>query len=110
MAVYREGYSIINELLKQSKRIYPDACDFGVPVKKGDSNFNSLKQLTEWYGIKRTRVQNSCGVSQKIELLDEWAVSDGRKTVAEARDIYLVEYVNVQRQKDFDGIITVTKL
>jgi len=35
-SVYKEGYLIIKKIQKASKRIYSDAADIGVPVKKND--------------------------------------------------------------------------
>lgn len=110
MSVYKEGYHIVESLLKQSKQIYPDACDFGVLVKKDDKNWNQLVQLIEWYGKEGTRKVNSCGVTQQVMLMDEWAVSDERKTVKEATEIFQVDYNRISRMKDVDGLITITKL
>ena len=54
-AVYREGYHIIDELKKASVQIYPDAADYGVPVKKGDKYWKMAQQLVTWYGVDKSR-------------------------------------------------------
>lgn len=112
MAVYREGYYAIKEIQKASKQIYPDACDYGVLVKKGDSIWNLAKQLGDWYGDKNTRVVNkySTGTSSDITvtLIDEWAVSDEVKTISQATENYHLSYVTCN-DKGYDGIISVTK-
>ena len=115
MAVYREGYHIIREIQKASIQIFPDACDFGAPVKQKDSIWNSMRQLIEWYGVNGTREENRYdtgrSVSQKILLTDEWAVSDGRKNEEEAIETYYVEFTSCieGKCKGFDGYIYVRK-
>ncbi len=75
MSVYKEGYYAVKEIQKNSKSIYPDACDFGAPVRKGDVIWNWAKQLVDWYGVEDTRDENrySTGrsVSNKVCLIDE---------------------------------------
>lgn len=116
MSVYKEGYSIVEEIEKLSQRIYPDACDYGVPVTKGDRMWNAMNQLTEWYGEKETRkvARYSTGVSVEIEivLMDEWAVSDRRKSVTQATDKFLLQYTSCRDGlcKGKDGFITITKM
>ena len=110
MSVYKEGYFIVESLQKQSKQIYPDACDFGVLVKKGDANWNMAKQLIEWYGVKETRkvevYSTGKSVDCDVELLDEWAVSDKRKTEKEALDKFRISYTTCKvKGVDCDGYI-----
>ena len=113
MAVYREGYSIIESLQNQSVQIYPDACDFGVPVEIGDANWKALKQLTEWYGMEGHREKKALGVKHLVKLVDEWAVSDERKTWEEAIEIFQIEYTKASSKGSsfkFDGIVEVRKI
>jgi hypothetical protein len=119
MAVYREGYSFIEFLQRNSIDIYPgESCDNGVPVKKGDSVWNQCKYVIDFYGRdnKGTRQENrySTGrsVSQCITLIDEWAVSDERKTVTEATDVFRIEFVSCTdgKCKGYDGYITFSKI
>jgi hypothetical protein len=113
MAVYREGYHIIESIIRNQLQIFPDAADVGVPISKGDNTWVSLKQLTEWYGVEGTRSAHSYStgksVEMDIELLDEWAVSDKRKTMEEAKDIFHVSYVTCTtgRCRGFDGFVVV---
>ena len=103
MAVYREGYKAIELISKKSTRIFMDACDYGAPTKKGDEVWNAAKQLCKSYGIEGTRKENrySTGrsVSQKVTLIDEWAVSDERKTIDQATEVYLVSFVSCDKGK-----------
>jgi hypothetical protein len=112
MAVYKEGYSAINRIKRESVQIYDDACDFGAPVKKGDSLWNELKQLVDWYSVEGTKSQSDLGCSAEIYLMDEWAVSDERKTIHEAEEFYLVTYNKCVSGacKGYDGYINVDKI
>ena len=116
MAVYREGFIWVKELTQNSVRIFPDAADFGVPVQKGDKFWNIAKQMVKWYGVKNTRQYNNYStgksVTNFIELIDEWAVSDGYKNETEATETWCVGYVtcNEGACKDKDGYIWVTRI
>lgn len=118
MAVYREGYHIVESLEKQHRQIWSDAADCGVPVCKGDANWNAAKQLVEWYGVKGTRSEHVYGdgklqgitITQEVMLMDEWAVSDERKTVKEATEIYRITFTTTPRIKGYEAIITVDKI
>ncbi len=94
MAVYREGFSILEKYGNEKHQIWNDSCDEGVAVSKDDSNWNVFKQLVEWYGDPSTRkCDKEVGiVSEVVTLIDEWAVSDERKTVEEATEEYLVTF------------------
>jgi len=50
MGVYKEGYSIIENISKWSKAVFADAADYGCPVKKDSYLWDDIKQLAEWYG------------------------------------------------------------
>ena len=116
MAVYREGYHWVDELSKRSVQIFPDAADYGVPVRKGDEEWEVAKKLVEWYGVEGTREYNDYNVGKSvehtIELMDEWAVSDGRKTIPEATERFQVGYVtcNGGKCKGKSGYIWITRL
>lgn len=103
MAVYREGYSIISQIQSSSKQIWNDSCDYGVLVKKNDPMFNLTKQLVDWYQVENSRKQDdySTGVSVNvlIELMDEWAYSDGRKTEEESIDMFSLTYHTISDKK-----------
>lgn len=115
MAVYREGYYAIEQYSKLKTRIYNDACDQGVFVKKDDFNWNLFKQLVEWYGSKETRIEDESGVSNVVELMDEWAVSDGSKTVKQATERFKVYYFKLKphpslTQNGYSGFISIDKI
>ena len=110
MSVYKEGYYIIEALLKQHKQVWNDSADYGVLIKQNDKNWNMVKQLVDEYGVKGSRVQHGeLGVSQQVKLIDEWAVSDERKTLKEATEIFKVDYWIVSRIKNVDGLLTISK-
>jgi hypothetical protein len=116
MSVYREGYHAAQLIKDKSVQIFNDACDFGAPTKKGDAIWNAAKQLIEWYGVENSRREDrySTGrsVTAKVELMDEWAVSDERKTETEAIDRFVVSFTSCDkgRCKGFDGYINIEKL
>lgn len=116
MAVYREGYHAVNEIQKASIPIYPDACDFGAPTKKGDKIWKIAGQLVSQYAVEGTRKEYRYATGRSssavVSLLDEWAVSDGFKTPAQARDLFNIEYTSCTSGacNGFDGYITVTKV
>ena len=116
MSVYKEGYHAINEIQAQSVQIYSDACDYGVPCKKGDSTWNLTNQLATWYGDKDTKKVNAYSTGKSVDitvtLMDEWAVSDERKTIKEATENYNLSFVTCKTEKckGYDGYVTLTKL
>lgn len=112
MAIYREGYSIVNSIQSKSVQIFNDACDFGVPVKQDDTLWKELLQLVTWYKVEGSIKRNKLGCSAKIMLMDEWAVSDERKTVSEATEHYIVGYTKCTKGKctGFDGYIYIEKV
>jgi hypothetical protein len=116
MSVYKEGYYAVSELQKSNVQIYPDACDYGVPVKIGDRNWNLAKQLGEWYGDKETRkvhkYSTGINVDMFVTLMDEWAVSDERKTVKEATETFHLGFTSCTtgKCKGYNGFITLNKI
>lgn len=99
MSVFKEGFYIIQNLLKKQHRIYPDACDTGVLVNSGDSNFNACKQLCDWYGIKSTKsaTEYETGKSCRmyVHLIDEWKTGESI--------YYKIEYVKVKKGIKING-------
>jgi hypothetical protein len=118
MSIHKEGYHALNVLQSQEIRIYEDACDFGVPVRKNDSNWNLSKMLFSMHGDRDTRQQQNFingrgrNVYSFITLIDEWSVSDGRKTLKEATDTYSMCYTsyNTGKCKGYDGYISIRKV
>lgn len=112
MAVYREGYSAVKDIQNQSRQIWPDACDYGAPTKIGDRLWNTVKQAIDWYGIKSTRTSKMKGhVTAVISLMDEWAVSDGRKTDEEATEYFKIDYYAIKRiPGGYDGFFEIVKI
>lgn len=113
MSVYKEGYHAVELITKRSKQIFSDAADHGAPTKKGDEIWNAAKQLVDWYGVKGTRKEHKYAsgqtVAHQVTLMDEWAVSDGRKTEAQATDLYVVTFTSCTSGacKGYDGFVMV---
>lgn len=130
MAIYREGYKFVEDILRNERRIFVDACDMGVGVKKGDPLWNSMKYVVrayanEWHGesdepTKNPVIRTKDSCSTTFTLMDEWAVSDGRKTAEQATEKFRVTYQSFKpwRAKpylypdfaDMDGFISLEKL
>jgi hypothetical protein len=97
MAVYREGYSILEKIQKASIQVFNDACDAGAPVQKDSQLWNDIKQLFEWYGVEGSKKQETKDTHVfQFELMDEWAVSDERKTEKEATEKYKLTYTKLE--------------
>jgi hypothetical protein len=111
MAVYREGFYAVNELQQNQIQIFTDAADYGAPVRKDDKLWNLAKQLIQWYGVENSRIEYSTGVTANVKLVDEWAVSDERKTMAQATEIYIVSFTKCTTGacKGYDGFINVER-
>ena len=118
MAIYREGFKAIEAIEKSSKRIYDDAADYGALTNKGDEIWNTAKQLVDWYKVEGKREENRYSTGRScsaiVELIDEWAVSDERKTIKEATERYEACFVGVEggiktSEGRYDGYIYVNK-
>ena len=116
MSVYKEGYHAVREIQSQSVHIFSDAGDYGTPCKKGDSIWNLTKQLTEWYGDKDTKKVDVYSTGKSVEivaiLIDEWSVSDERKTIKEATERFYVSFTTCKtgKCKGYDGYVMVSKI
>ena len=100
MAVYREGYKFVEMIEKKTSRVFNDAFDIGAPVIKGDPIWKMLQYVVKMYGIEESRAQDECGVYINIKLVDEWAVSDGRKTMEQATEKYEIRYMPLKKWKN----------
>ena len=113
MAIYKELSLFINKLQKESKQIFPDAADFGYPIRIADPMFNHSKYIIEDYGIKNSRQQQDYmtgkSVSHELKYIDEAAVSDGVKSIEEATTIFVLTYVTCTTGacKGFNGYFTI---
>ena len=111
MSVYKEFFAGVQTIQNNSNRICNDACDYGAITKKGDEVWNTMKMLADMYGVKNTRKidKYTTGSTVEIELIgiDEWAVSDERKTLKEATiklKMIFVAYTT-SKFKGFDGYV-----
>ena len=116
MSIYKEGFYALNEIQSQQIQIYDDACDYGVPVRKNDRNWNLAKQLFESYGDKLTRKQHDYSTGSNVysfvTLIDEWSVSDQIKTIKEATQTYGLYYTTCRhgKCKGYDGYISIREI
>jgi len=114
MSVYKEGYKAIAEIQQNERQVYKDASDFGAVTKKDDAIWNLAKNLVKDYGLNGTRKESrySTGrsVTTHVQLMDEWAVSDGTKSINEATEIYLVVFVSCSDIQGADGYIHIEKI
>ena len=75
MSVYKELWRTAEQIEKQSKRIYPDACDYGIPIfSNTDELIMMVKQCVDMYDGKVTTESYGTGSTQTIiiEGYDEW--------------------------------------
>ena len=96
MAVYREGFSILSELTRNPGSMAKENV-YVYWVKRGDKTWNKISQLVKSYGLDETRKvyyvkHQGKAVECIISLVDEWAVSDERKTLKEATTYHKVTY------------------
>lgn len=117
MAVYREGFQAISVYNLLKSQIWNDACDEGVVSYANDQFYQSMHQVAQMYGDKSTRKETPDGVEVAITLIDEWAVSDERKTLKEATEKYKISYFrftmrnrNSLIQKGRDGFFNIEKI
>ena len=100
MSVYKEGYKALEIITGQARQVWNDSCDYGTPTTEGDSIWNTAKQLVDTYGKKETRevFKYSTGITVNVivELIDEWAVSDERKTLEQARERFIISFVGMK--------------
>lgn len=107
MSVYKEGYYAVSTIKSQSRRVYNDAADFGVPVHLGDDTCREVKSAMHFYGLPETRkverYLTGVTVTQTIELMDEW--NTGRI------ERFRFTYVSMDPKRDkFDGYIYVEEV
>jgi hypothetical protein len=107
MSVYKEAVHAIGLIRKNSKRIYPDACDYGTPVKKGDDIWNWTKQLIDCYGVKDSRkvAKYSTGTtaSSVVRYMPDEHNSPVYKQVR-------VSYTTTRKDRHQDGYVTIEEL
>ena len=75
MSVYVELFHTAEEIEKKSVRIYPDACDYGVPIfSNTDPLILMVKGIKEQYDGVVSTESYSTGSTQTVKIsgLDEW--------------------------------------
>jgi hypothetical protein len=103
MSVYKEiGYAV-REIEKQSVQIYPDACDFGVPVKSfNDPIIKLVKGVIDLYDLQSETITYGTGSTQVTKFNGGWPA------VLEAGfESCTIEYITTRGHKGMKGYITV---
>lgn len=102
MGVYKEGYHAIKLIKMNTRQVFPDAADYGAPIRKGDEVWRWTKQLVDWYGVKGTRREDiyrtGTTVSHEVELMSE---ATGRI------DRFKVTYTTTRNHPEYDGYVEV---
>ena len=100
MSVYKEAYFALQTIEDRSRRVFEDACDFGMTMKKDDSNWKLLHGLIEMYGEKETRklIEYGTGTSVSIDIhvMNEM---DGSFD----NEVFRINYVTCRGNKEMDG-------
>lgn len=118
MAVYKEGFDAIRNYNSAKQQIWNDACDEGVLVHTGNLFFKYMKTIVEMYGDESTRIATKNNVQVDITLIDEWAVSDERKSLKDATEKYTIHYHKFSDKeknspsmirKSYDGFFNIEK-
>jgi hypothetical protein len=104
MSVYKEIGCLVRQIQGRSKQVFPDAFDFGVPIKSLDEPIlKDVKSLAiDYYGLKvETKVYRT-GATQTIQFNGDWA------SVIEAGfEKATIIYTTVRNNKDMIGILSV---
>jgi hypothetical protein len=106
MSVYKEAVHAIKLIQSRSKRVYSDACDFGVPVRKGDEIWNWAKQLVDWYGEEGTREVTKYSTGTTVSHLVSYMPHEHQSARFER---VKVVYVTTRHEQNMDGYIYVEK-
>ena len=68
MSVYKEMRDYVRRIKSESVKIYPDACDYGVPIYTNeDSIVKETKQMIEWYDLERDEVKYNTGTTVTLK-------------------------------------------
>lgn len=79
MSVYKEAMYAVRELKPQQKRIYPDACDYGIPIKDfSDPAILAVQNLIAQYfspefdSRKEEQYETGATVTVRMIMCDEF--------------------------------------
>lgn len=89
MSVYKELFWTAEQVEKRSKRIYPDACDYGVPISSNnDELIMMVKQCVDMYDGKVTTDTYGTGSTQTI-VIRGFNEGTGEKVVFHFEYVYI---------------------
>lgn len=107
MAVYREGFVSLeylkNKYKEQKNVLFVPFSQFEVKILSGDIAWQHVSRLIKWYGKESTKRIRKVYINGKVmnsvecvfSLIDEWAVSDGVKTIKAATETWKIEYMPI---------------
>jgi len=104
MSTYKELEWIISEVTEQSKQIYQDSCDFGVPIySNNDPIILKVRVIIEQYSGVVSTVRYETGSTQtiKINAIYEFGKNKGRKYTV----IFSYVFVKEKYRQNMNGMI-----
>ena len=103
MSVYKEIGSFVREIQSNSQQIYPDACDYGVPVYDyKESRIQQLGDLIKMYDMEVSTLRYSTGATQQI-IFD----SNGSSKAEAGFNTAVIEFVTVN-DKSMKGYLQIS--
>ena len=102
MSVYKELFRTAEQIERKSFRIYPDACDYGMPVKSNDDEIiKDIKSCIRFFDGKVKTDNYSTGATQIITCvgIDEW------NTKKEVTFTFTYVFVKEKYRKGMNGAI-----
>ena len=98
MGLYKELAHAIAKLESQQQRIFSDAADFGVPVKKDTAAYKAfqaiISEAKQSFVVKREEHRYSTGLTVRTEFMIPWE-QDGDFVGTK----YILEYVGSNSRK-----------
>ena len=102
MSVYKEMGFAIREIENKSKQIFPDAADFGVPVKSFDDPiFKLIMGVKEQYNLKLNTYTYTTGSTQTLEFDGGWPA-----VIEAGFEKATIQYITTRNNKEMKGYIT----
>jgi len=90
MAVYREGFNAL-DVIKSKESLSQTLVEFE-KVQNEVSILSRYARKGTRVAVKNEKVNEVCIL---VELVDEWAVSDKRKTIKEATELYWMTFTHI---------------
>jgi hypothetical protein len=108
MGVFKELAHDIESLIKRQRRIYPDACDFGLPTNEQpllDQIHKVMLEARESFKVKKTETKYSTGRQVTYEFMIPWEQEGGLYLGTK----YVFEYTGTNKKyKNHVNYFTIT--